>query len=335
MNPRLTRLLAACGGAVVLAGGGWWAYASLYEAPAAALRDDIDALIAEKSAYETALLQESRVRRELDEIIAGAVQGNRESLEHRLRTASATLAFEAGLTRLEVNSLPPRALGNPAGQARGIKERSFQRTLRDRVDASESRVVISGEGTLEAVLRALALADAQRWTLGVDSWTIKPARIEEGKPAVFSLSMTLTALVVDDEGSLAGEIPVDPLDDRVLAQLMSTVEADPFRTAVKPEPVVAQAPPPPPPPKQEQTAPPPPPPGAGWRLAGVLRGQTGQYAIVVHESGRRRTLALGEEVGGLRLADVLGEVATFEANEERFEVRNGELLAAARGRERR
>lgn len=334
MNPRIVRLLIAGGAAIALTGASWWGYVTFYEGPAAELSDDIDALIGEKGGYETALLQESRVRRELGEIIAGAVHGDRDSLEHRLRTASATLAFEAGLTKLEINSLPPRAVGNPAGQARGIRERAFQRSLRDRIDASEARVVISGEGTLEAVLRALSLADAQRWTLGVDSWNIKPSRIEEGKPAVFSLSMTLTALVVDDDGALAGEIAIDPLDDRMQAQLAAVVKADPFKTAPKPQPVVVQSPPPPPPPTT-RTAPPPPPPGAGWRLAGVLRGETGQYAIVVHENGRRRTLALGEEVGGLRLAALLGEVATFEANDERFEVRNGELLAAAHGRERR
>ncbi|MFI4916653.1 MAG: hypothetical protein ACIAS6_09135 [Phycisphaerales bacterium JB060] len=333
MNPRVVRLLMVVGGCAVLAGAGWWGYARFFERPAAALRADIDTLLGEKSGFETALLQESRVRRELDAIVAGAVQGDRESLEHRLRTASATLAFEAGLTKLEVNSLPPKALANPAGQARGVTPRAFQRTLRDRVDASEARVLISGEGTLEAVLRALALADAQRWTLGVDSWAIKPVRTEEGRPAVFSLSMTLTALVVEDEGSLAGEIPIDPLDERVQTQLASVVAADPFRTEVQPEPVVVQAPPP----REQETAPSPPPPapGDGWRLAGVMGGQSGRYAIVVHTSGRRRTLALGEEVGGLRLAGVLGEVATFEANDERFEVRNGELLAAAHGRERR
>jgi hypothetical protein len=68
---------------------------------------------------------------------------------------------------------------------------------------------------------------------------------------------------------------------------------------------------------------------------GVLQGVSGRYVIVVHQSGTQRTLSPGDEVGGLRLASVLEDVATFEANEERFEVRNGEPLAAARGRERR
>jgi hypothetical protein len=283
--------------------------------------------------YEKALLQEHPIREELGGIIKASIHGDRESLEHRLRTASATLAFEAGLTKLEVNSLPPKSLGNPAGQARGVSDRTFQRTLRDRVDASESRVAISGEGALDVVLRALAMAESQPWTLGVENWTIKPTRVAEGQPAVFSLSMTLTALVVGDEGALVGEIPVSPLDERVLAHVASVVASDPFRTAIKPQPVVAAAPAPPPPPPA--AAPPPPPAGEGWRLAGVLQGESGLYAIVVHQSGRRRTLTLGEEVGGLRLAAVLGEVATFEANDERYEVRNGEPLAAGRGRERR
>lgn len=321
------------GGVVGVAALGLWGYSAFYAKPAAVLRASIADLKVDKGGYEAALLEESRINRELSEIIAGAVHGDRESLEHRLRTASTTLAFEAGLTRLEVNSLPPKLLANPAGKARGVSDRAFQRKLRDRVDASEARVVVSGEGTLDAVLRALAMAEAQRWTIGVESWTIKPARVPEGQPAVFSLSMTLTALVMDDEGALVGEIPIDPLDDRVLMRVSSVVRGDPFRTA--PKPVVAVAPPPPPPPVDALPPPPPPPPGEGWRLAGVLQGESGKYVIVMHQGGSRRTLTPGEEVGGLRLASVLGDVATFEADEQRFEVRTGEPLTPGRGRERR
>lgn len=333
MNPRL-RLGVIAGSVLGLAALGYLAFDRLYARPVAGLRQDIATATGNKTAYEQALLEESRVRRELSEIIGSAVHGDRESLEHRLRTASATLAFEAGLTRLEVNSLPPRALGNPAATARGVKERAFQRSLRERIDASEARVVVSGEGTLENVMRALALAESQAWTLGVDSWTIKPQRVEEGKPAVFSLSMTITALLVSDEGSMAGEIPIMPLGEMEQRRVATVVGADPFRTAPKPQPVIAAAPPPPPDPTP---APPPPPPpaGDGWRLVGVIEGTSGQYVIVVHQNGRRRTLALGEEIAGLRLAAVGGDAATFETGEQRYQVRNGEPLAASGRRERR
>ena len=307
---------------------GYVAYDGLYAAPAAELRKDIAAATGNKNAYETALRDETRVRRGLEAIVASSVQGDRESLEHRLRTACATLAFEAGLTRLEVNSLPPRPLGNPAASARGVTERAFQRSLRDRIDASEARVVVSGEGTLESALQALSLAESQRWTLGVESWSIKPQRVEEGRPATFKLSMTISALLVADEGALAGEIPLDPLGEVVLRRVASVVAADPFRTAPKPQPVVAAAPPPPP----VATSPPPPPPpaGDGWRLVGVIEGTSGRFAIVVHQNGRRRTLSLGEEIGGLRLAAVNADTAIFESSEQRYEVRNGEPLAPSR-----
>lgn len=333
MNPRVIRMALVAGGVIGVAAVGWWGYVVFYAGPAAELRVQIENLQQTKGRYEDALLAEGKINRALDEIVIRAVDGDRESLEHRLRTACTTLAFEAGLTRLEVNSQPPRPFGNPAGQARGIKERPFQRTLRDRVDATEVRVTISGEGPLDAVLTAVAMAETQRWTLGVDKWDIKPTRVADGQPAVFSLTMTMTALVVDDEGALAGEIPIDPLEDRVLMRVSSVVRADPFRTA--PKPVVAAAPPPPPPPVAASPPPPPPPPGDGWRLAGVLQGESGRYVIVKHQGGSQRTLSLGEEVGGLRLASVQGDVATFEANEQRFEVRTGEPLAAGRGRERR
>lgn len=115
---------------------------------------------------------------------------------------------------------------------------------------------------------------------------------------------------------------------------MSARRRPPFRTAPKPQPVIAAAPPPPPDPTP---APPPPPPpaGDGWRLVGVIEGTSGQYVIVVHQNGRRRTLALGEEIAGLRLAAVGGDAATFETGEQRYQVRNGEPLAASGRRERR
>ncbi|MFI4882318.1 MAG: hypothetical protein ACIAQU_07010 [Phycisphaerales bacterium JB064] len=332
MSPKV-RLAIIAGSAIGVAVLGYVSYERFYAKPAAELRKTIATAKGNKNGYETALLEEGRVRRELSEIIASAVHGDRESLEHRLRTASATLAFEAGLTRLEVNSLPPRSLGNPAATARGVKERAFQRTLRDRIDASEARVVVSGEGSLENVMRALALAESQRWTLGVESWSIKPQRVEEGKPAVFTLSMTITALLVSDEGSLAGEIPIDPLGEAEQQRVAMVVGADPFRSALKPQPVVVAAPPPPPDPKP---APPPPPPaGDGWKLVGIIEGTSGQYAIVVHQNGRRRTLSLGEEISGLRLAAIGGDAATFETSEQRYEVRNGEPLAASGRRDRR
>ena len=332
MNPRV-RLGVIVGSVLGVAALGYLGYDRLYARPATELRKDIATATGNKNAYEQALLEESRVRRELGEIVGSSVHGDRESLEHRLRTACATLAFEAGLTRLEVNSLPPRALGNPAATARGVKERAFQRSLRERIDASEARVVVSGEGTLENVMRALTLAESQAWTLGVDSWTIKPQRVEEGRPAVFSVSMTITALLVLDEGSLAGEIPIAPLGEVEQRRVATVVGTDPFRTAPKPQPVIAAAPPPPPAPTP---APPPPPPpaGDGWRLVGVIEGTSGQYVIVVHQNGRRRTLAMGEEIAGLRLAAVGGDAATFETSEQRYQVRNGEPLAATGRRER-
>jgi hypothetical protein len=305
----------------------------LYAAKASELKDAIDTLRQNKTAYETALLEERTIRRGLEEIVTSAVGGDRESLEHRLRTAGAALAASAGLRGVEVNSLPPRALGNPAATVRGLRDRRFQRTLRDRVDASEARLVIEGRGSLEGVLRAVALAESQPWTLGVESWTIKPERVEEGQPAVFSLSMSLSVLLVADQGAIAGEVPVTGLEEGVRARVLALAGLDPFATEPELQPVVAAAPPPPPPPPVSPP-PPPPPAGEGWTLVGVIEGQSGQYAIVVHRDGRRMTLRLGQEVGGVRLAAVGGQAATFEVGEQRYQVRNGESLVDARQRGR-
>lgn len=333
MNRNLKLALLA-GGVVGLGVLGWMAYGRFYAKPAESLRDRIAGLRRDKGLLEDALLGERRLREDLNAIVASSVHGDRESLDHRLRTVGSALATEAGLGRVEVNAQSPRALGNPAARARGVRDRGLQRAMRDRVDAIESRVVVQGVGTLDAVLRALALAESQPWSLGVDSWSIRPERSrEDGGRALFSISLTMTALVTDDRGAMAGEIALAPLEDTMLTRVASVVVADPFRTAPKPAPVVVAAPPPPPDPVRPP--PPPPPPGDGWRLAGVLEGESGAYAIVVHRNGQRRTIALGEEVGGLRLASVLGETATFEAGQQTYEVRNGEPLAAAGRRGRR
>lgn len=324
---------ALAGGLIGVGVLGWMAYGRFYAKPAGVLRERIADLRQEKGRFEEALFEEVRIREELRAIVASAVHGDRESLDHRLRTVGSALALQAGLVDVEVNSQTPKALGNPAVRARGMRDRALQRALRDRVDAVESRVAVQGVGSLDSVLRALALAESQPWSLGVDGWSIKPERARGDRgPALFSVSLTLAVLVVDDPGAMAGEIALVPLDESVLARLASVVSADPFRTAPQVVPVVAVAPPPPPP---DPVVPPPAPaPGEGWRLVGVVEGRSGTFAIVVHRSGQRRTIALGEEVGGLRLASVLGERATFEAGQQTYEVRNGEPLAAGVGRGR-
>jgi len=330
MNPRLKWALIA-GGVVGLALVGYVVIDALYTKPAAELRASIDQLAKGKDSLERSLLQDNAVRRALDEIIASAVGGDRQSLEHRLRTAGSALAVAAGLEQVEVNSLPPQAMGNPAASVRGMRDRGFQRTLREQVDAMQARVAIEGRGTLEGVFRALAMAEAQRWTIGVDSWSIKPERVEEGQTAEFSLNMALTVLIVDDEGAIEGEIPIEPTTEADERRVATLVAFDPFRTAPPPPPVAVSTPVPDPEPIAQ---PPAAPAGDGWSLRGVIEGESGKYAILVHRDGRRRTLALGQDVGGLRLYSVAGEAATFEVDNERFEVRNGEALVAARKRRR-
>ncbi len=329
MSPKL-KLAVIAGGAVGLAIAGYLGFDRLYAQRADELRAGISQLGRNNASLETALLKAPGLRRELAEIIASAVGGDRESLEHRLRTAASALAQAAGLQRVEVDSVPPQALGNPAANARGLNGRAFRRSLQERVDASVVRIQIEGRGTLESVLKAMALAEAQRWSLGIESWAIKPERVAQDQPAAFSIAMSVSALVVLDDGAIVGDISIDPLDETGEQRLAALVAFDPFRTAPEPQPVVAARPDP----RPEPTPPAPPPAGDGWRLAGILEGRSGQFAIVVHRDGRRRTLALGQDLGGLRLAAIASQAATFELGEERFQVQNGEALTAARERKR-
>ena len=326
MNPKL-KLASIVGGVIGLAVMGYLAFDRLYVQRAEELRGGIEQLDRSNGALETALLEDPGVRRELDEIIASAIGGDRESLEHRLRTAGSALAQAAGLQRVEVDSVPPQALGNPAANARGLNGRAFRRSLQGRVDARLVRIVIEGRGSLESVLKAMTLAEVQRWALGIDQWAIKPERVAPDQPAAFSLNMAVSALVVEDDGAIVDDIPIDPLGEVDQRRLATLIAFDPFRTAPEPQPAVATDPAPKP-------APTPPPAGDGWTLVGVVEGRSGQFAIVVHRDGRRRTLALGQNVGGLRLAAIGGQAATFEVGKERFKVQNGEALNAARERKR-
>ncbi len=328
MSPKLK--LAIIAGGVIGAGlAGYLAYERLYAQRAEEIRTAIGNLEGSNRRLEVTMRNDAEVRRDLEAIIATAIGGERESLEHRLRTAGSALATAAGLQRVEVDSLPPQALGNPAANARGIA-RGFRQSLQGRVDAGLVRIQIEGRGSLESVLKAMTLAEAQRWSLGIESWTIKPERVAADQPAAFSLTMALSVLFVGDDGAIVGDIPIDPLDEVAQSRLATLVSFDPFRTAPKPQPAVAAKPQQRPAP----TPPAPPPAGDGWTLVGVVEGRSGQFAIVVHRDGRRRTLALGQNLGSLRLAAIGSQAATFELGEERFQVQNGEALAAARERKR-
>jgi len=316
-----------------LAGAGWWAYDALYATPAATLRDELDTLRGRQRSYERALEAAKEIDEDLRAIAGRAVGGDRESLEHRLRAAMLELGRRSGLSRIEVDSLQPEAIINPAAGSR-ISERPFRRALERQVDASRAVVRLDGVGTLESCLTALAMAQGQPWAIGVDSWSVRPAVRsrggERGEAVPFELSLSATVLVMDAPEAIAGEIPISPLADAQADRVRAFVAADPFGTAPAPEPVSAPpAPPPPPPPPAS-----PPPPGAGWTLAGVLEGRSGQYAIVVHDDGNRRTLSVGQEVGGVRFDGGDGETAVFVVGTDRYEVRNGQSLAYDTSRER-
>ncbi|MEO1008173.1 MAG: hypothetical protein AAFX79_06380 [Planctomycetota bacterium] len=336
---RPVRLLVAAGAVAGVAAAGYLAYGRYYAGPAAALRDDIDALERSVRAFEDALMDGPGVEAGVRGIAQNAVGGDPATLEHRIRTAFQAIGDAAGLADVEVNSRAPERRINPAGRAR-LAESGFRKLLGEQVDATTIRADLEGRGTWRQALDAIALAQAQPWLLGPEAWSIRPIRGETAADGsgLFTVSLSANVLVLDEAAAPSGEIALAGVSAADAERVQRLVGMDPFRAAAPPPP-----PPPPPPVVAERPSPPPPPPpavpGAGWTLTGVIRGSSGEYAIVVHADGRQRMLRPGDAVDEVVYRGGSGEVGTFEVRigdtNERYTVRNGQSLAHTASRERR
>jgi hypothetical protein len=305
----------------------WW---KVYEAPRKELESQIVATNQEVSKYEDLLADRAAVRRSLREFGARTLGSQQDLVDHRFRTLLTRVVSEAGLERVVVDQGQPNARANPATSSLPSGVRAY---VRSHPDFAVIKGTVRGEGGLEQVLRALAAVRDQPWVHVVDAFSIKPVGKEGDR---FSLRVDLATgyapdLVTEDVPPTITptKIETEQAWRPVLAKNVFR-EPPPARDVPSvPNVTIAAAPttPPGPPP----AVPAPPPPYEEWRLTGIVSGSRGAEAMFVNvKTNERLTVLAGGQVLNAKLVEASGERAVVEIDGAKFELFNGETLAARR-----
>lgn len=311
------------GGAIVAVGGAClWAYGALYARPLAEKREALATAKENIRRFEQALEARRDVRVSLASLASHTLGDKRDLVEHRFRTMLTGIAQETGLRDVEVTSRAPEGLRNPAGSSR-LTDRRLLNSFRGQVDGYMIRGQITGAGTLEQVLSAMALASAQPWVSRIESFRISPEGRERDR---FSLRMSVATLYVPDLVRSGHSEPARmALSGEAREAFAGIVAKNMFK---EPPPVrTARAPNPAPPPQVNSS--PPPPPYHEWRLAGISESpRQGVQAMVVNmRTNQYVFLAAGEKIIEAVFLDGEGERAVFSVGDEWFEVFNGQSLS--------
>lgn len=305
---------------------GWRGYNSVYAAPRAELLDQLDQLNRSTEFMEGELAKRVREKRLLESLAVGLVGGSRDQAEHTLRESTSELGSRAELDGVLVTTGALRQSGSPYLAVRRGTSSSMRRLLRDRVDFGVMSATLTGEGSWEQVLGALALLESQPWVARRPAVRIEPVNDARTR---FALRATIEAFHAAD------------LAEPVVPEVVGPTEtAAAFATELAGIDLFRVPPPPPPPPpvveeKEEpkvvekpKPKPPPPPPYDRWRLTAVIEGSRGVAVVMTNLDGRgSRTLEVGAGLLGGRFLGASGEVAEFEIEGVVCEVRLGMTLA--------
>jgi len=304
---RVKWIAGGAAGVVVLAMSYNWRYGS----PAAGLRQQIAEATTQTQRTEQAsdphVLRQSRLRE-----VAGTTLGRDPDLvRHRFRTALSDLGEQCGLVGVEVDEVGPTPIASPAARTR-LRSSTLSNSMKKTPDFYLFRGEVSGTGSLESVLKTMAVVRAQPWVHRVDGFGIKP---EDKDRDLFSLRIDVTTLYMPDLATDAEPtiIAGDQVDDSI------------WRTITSARSLQHPAPPPPPAP-----APPKPhdPSLGDWRLTGVIESDAGVEVMITHVSGKKwRSIHPGDKVLGAVLVGASGEKAVFEIEGDRFGIWTGKTLA--------
>lgn len=321
MNPR-AKLIKLAAIAVVGTVGLLIIAKILYFGPRAEILDQIDSTKMSISNLETALEDQIPIRKRQKELARTLLAKDQDLTEHRFRTALSTIAERVGLQKIEVNHGQPIPVVNPVVKAK-VSQSSLKRTLARDPDFSIIKGQLKGQGTLEQVLQVVATIESQPWIHRFEGFSLKPLKGRENFEIRLDVSTILAPGIKSDNG-----------DDPVIAPPTSDSEAlwrAMLAKNVFKQPLADQ---PPQPPVQVAAAPAIPAVGVPYeeyKLTGVVRSSQGVVAFLLNtRSGERVTLLAGGKVLDAVLIDGQGERAVFDIAGKRYEIFNGNTLAARR-----
>jgi hypothetical protein len=242
------------------------------------------------------------------DLVDRTLGGDLETVDHRLRSRLNRIGEELGLEALSVGTGRVRRHETPAKSQ--FKRRGQQQTLRDELDFVEVEAWISGEGSLERVLRLIHRIDAEPWPKRVHQVRVQPKLSAQR----FAVQLRFVTLFLPDRDPIQPPLPGEPGD---FSRYAAMAGRNPF---IVPPPAPSPAPAP-----AAAVGP-----GAGlgqWVLTGVAANRGSVEAWLLNpDSHASRRLVVGESIQEATLLAANGNVAEFQLGDERFRIAVGSRL---------
>ncbi|CAG0950912.1 hypothetical protein PHYC_00196 [Phycisphaerales bacterium] len=312
-------------------GLGWVGVNSVYLAPKDELMSRIEAKRSSIAAMEGTLKNRPDVRSEAKAIGASLLGEDLDELSARFRDGLARVAEQKGLIKVTVEAGRPQDELNPLINTKGIAV-TLKKDLRKYPDFGVVRGTVKGQGSLEEALGVVAALEAQTWVHRVEGFSIKPADKDRTRFEVRVEAATLYAPDLAKAAGAAGPEPTLALASEKAGELVRQVAAKnvfrkPSDAGAPSVPVVTLKPSPSPdsePPRAIPFAT-----YEDWKLTGVALGHAGAEAFFLNvRTGEKVTVQKGGAVLDAVFLDGTGETAVVEIAGKRFEVTNGQTLAA-------
>jgi hypothetical protein len=303
IKPRHTTVAAL----LAIAGSTYAAYAYLYRAPLDEIRAETASLQASTTDLRDDAIAFADLARNLDTFARSTIASDAETMETRLRAVLNQLTREAGLDAVRTDTDVRRPAINPASDGR-LGE--FRPASRGEESESPSftpvRASISGVGTIEQALRAVALLESQPWPKRITQLRLKP-QADARRAAV---AISFETLFMPDLPGPEDAPDLAAISPEARARIAEILNATPFSAP--------PAPPTEPPPTtrvEQEPDPPPPPPYHLWTVTGVTAtDDRTEVWITNRNTNETRKLMPGQEFLGIALLEARGTAAVFTAS---------------------
>ena len=165
---------------------------------------------------------------DFDKLVNRTLGGDRESVDHQLRTRLNRIGEELEITGLTVGTEKLKELQSPA--YREFSQKITQVEYRKEIDFHELQGWISGQTTYENALRLIHRIDAEPWLKHIDQVKLQP----KDNGSRFAVTIRLTTLFLPNKSP---RDPVyEPYDSTSFDQYLVLAQSNMFRVPPKPQP---------------------------------------------------------------------------------------------------
>jgi len=203
---RPVKIILALVAVMALAWLGWAPVKAKYFNERDELRERIVSLTTDVGRLREAASDHAGVNESIRDSVDRTLGGDLETVDHRLRSRLNRIGEDLGLEALSVGTGRVRRLETPAKSQ--FKRRGQQQTLRDELDFVEVEAWISGEGSLERVLRLIHRIDAEPWLKRVHQVRVQPKLSAQR----FAVQLRFVTLFLPDRAPIQPLPPGEPGD---------------------------------------------------------------------------------------------------------------------------